>query len=134
MYILHIWGDTGRYPLVIQAIKQCIKYYDRLADMDSSNNIVVHAFAEQQKGILPWYSKMAKIVEFWQPDRDTKISIGSKIKKDMLLSFNVLWKNCCKTSTKLKFYSSIKPELFISIFCRCIRVLFSARRRQWYTF
>ena len=53
---------------------------------------------------------MAKIVEFWQPDRDTKISIGSKIKKDMLLSFNVLWKNCCKTSTKLKFYSSIKPE------------------------
>ena len=28
----------------------------------------------------------------------------------MLLSFNVLWKNCCKASIKLKFYSSIKPE------------------------
>ena len=105
-----IWGDTGRYPLVIQAIKQCIKYYDRLADMDNSNNMVEHAFAEQQKGILPWYSKMAKIVEFWQPDRDTKISIGSKIKKDMLLSFNMLWKNCCKTSTKLKFYSRIRSR------------------------
>ena len=90
-----IWGDTGRYLLVIQAIKQCINYYDRLADMDNSNNMVEHAFAEQQKGILPWYNKMAKIVEFWQPDQDTKISIGSKIKKDML-SFNVLWKNAVK--------------------------------------
>ena len=25
-----IWRDTGRYPLVINAIKQCFKYFDRL--------------------------------------------------------------------------------------------------------
>ena len=52
---------------------------------------------------------MAKIFQYWQSDEDIKRSIGNKIKKKMLLSFNVLWKNCCKSNNKLRFYNSIKP-------------------------
>ena len=37
----------------------------------------------------------------------------------MLLSFNVLWKNCCKSNSKLRFYNSIKPvfgpEIYLEI-------------------
>ena len=106
-----IWGDTGRYPLIIKAIKQCIKYFDRLEDMHNSNNLVECAFAEQKQANLPWYNKMAKIFQYWQSDEDIKRSTANKIKKKMLLSFNVLWKNCCKSNNKLRFYNSIKSEI-----------------------
>ena len=70
-----------------------------------------HAFAEQKQGNLPWHHKMLKVIECWQGDPNIKPGTGSKIKKNMLLSFNVLWKNCCKNNTKLRFYNIIKPEL-----------------------
>ena len=59
-----VWGDTGRYPLVISAIKQSMKYFERLQGLNGSGKLVEDAFSEQQKLDLPWYKVMSKIINF----------------------------------------------------------------------
>ena len=49
-----VWGNIGCLPLVILAIKQSIKYFERLQDLNSSGKLVQDAFSKQQKLDLPW--------------------------------------------------------------------------------
>ena len=46
--IFPLWGDTGRFPLVITLAKQVFSYLERLKllDLEDSPTFVRHAFAE----------------------------------------------------------------------------------------
>ena len=76
-----VWRNTGRYPLVITSIKQPIKYFERLQDLNDSGKLVEHAFKEQQKLNLPWYITVSKIIKFWHCSVDNHASTGSQVKK-----------------------------------------------------
>ena len=71
---------------------------------------------------------MATIIEYWQCDTDIKRSTGSKIKKKMLLSFNILLKNYRKNSIKLQFYKSIKPEFGPETYLEMTQELFKSAK------
>ena len=88
-------------PLVIKAIKLCIKYFDRLEDMHNSSNLVECAFAQQKQANLPWYNKMAKIIQYWQSDEDIKRSTGNKIKKKCCFHLTYSGKIAVKATTAI---------------------------------
>ena len=46
-----MWGDTGRYPLVIKNSPKVFNYLNRLESMEASESeaLVRHAFTEQKK-------------------------------------------------------------------------------------
>ena len=60
-----IWGDCGRYPLLVQLSKQVFNYFDRLSTMDrnNSNAIVRQTFCEQRTLKLPWYRRLTDMKE-----------------------------------------------------------------------
>ena len=54
------WGDTGRVPLVLDHIKQSIKYMNRLETLEN-HQITKLAFLEQKELDLPWYNTTLKL-------------------------------------------------------------------------
>ena len=110
----------GRYPLVITAIKQSIKYFERLQDLNESGKLVEHAFKEQQKLNLPWYSTVSKMIKFWHCSVDNHASTGSQVKKQMIITFKRL------AYSKLKFYNSIKTEFCPEDYLRLTQEPFKA--------
>ena len=42
-----MWGDTGRYPLLFNALKLAIDYYDRINKL-SENTLVKKSYMEQE--------------------------------------------------------------------------------------
>ena len=121
-----VWGDTGRYPLVISAIKQSIKYFERLQGLNDSGKLVEDAFSEQQKLDLPWYKVMSKIINFWHCSSDSNYSTGSLVKKQIIITFRSLWENCRRADGKLKFYNSIKTGFFAEDYLRLTQEPFKA--------
>ena len=55
-----VWGDCGRYPLVIELSKQVLNYYDRLKNMslNNSDTLVKHAFNEQKSLNMNWFRRI----------------------------------------------------------------------------
>ena len=56
------WGETGRYPLVYQAIKLTARYYDRVSKL-CNGSLVNAALQEQKKMNLPWFKSTKRILE-----------------------------------------------------------------------
>ena len=46
---LAVYGETGRFPLLVEAICNAVKYFLRLADFSvGENELLYHAFVENQ--------------------------------------------------------------------------------------
>ena len=56
------WGETGRYPLGITILKQVVSYFNNLAVKGDDGTLLQHAFIEQKKLGLPWYTNITKLV------------------------------------------------------------------------
>ena len=50
-----VWGETGRYPIIYQAIRLTLNYYKQLLKAPK-NSFVYAALKEQKKLKLPWLS------------------------------------------------------------------------------
>ena len=57
-----MWGDTGRYPLIYQAIKLTLDYYKRLQNLQN-NSLVFAALKEQKSMNLSWYRTIKGLLE-----------------------------------------------------------------------
>ena len=70
-----VWGDTGRFPLVVTLAKQVLKYHNRLQSMDhsNSNSLVRHAYKEQKALNLTWYSRINDLN--WKTSELCKVSM-----------------------------------------------------------
>lgn len=56
------WGDSGRYPLIYEAIKLTINYYKRISNLKSTS--LVHAAMKEQIHLnLPWYKSIKGILQ-----------------------------------------------------------------------
>ena len=52
-----VWGETGRYPIIYQAIRLTLNYYKQLLKAPK-NSFVYAALKEQKKLKLPWYKNI----------------------------------------------------------------------------
>ena len=54
------WSELGEFPLFIPAIKQAVRYQERLSKL-SDNRMVFHAYQEQQRMELKWYDTLRQL-------------------------------------------------------------------------
>ena len=57
-----VWGETGRYPIIYQAIRLTLNYYKQLLKAPK-NSFVYAALKEQKKLKLPWYKNIEPILK-----------------------------------------------------------------------
>ena len=64
-----VYGDCGRKPTIIQITKQFVDFLNRLTllDRNDSQSIVRHAFAEQKRLNLAWYTNTVQLSERLDP-------------------------------------------------------------------
>ena len=113
-----VWGDTGRHLLAFGLIKHTLNYYTRLIKLDESNSkcYIRHAFAEQRKLGLEWYSSMHQIVKDLDPLTDRKtytFSNTTLCKTRGQELFVEAWDHCRQGNRKLGFYNAIKSRLVV---------------------
>ena len=116
-----VWGDTGRYPLAIEASPQVFNYVRRLESMEISGSeaLVRHAFTEQKKMGLSWYSGITSMNQFLAETNERQQSPFQK--RDVLRScFRTQWDEERQLNRKLGFYNSIKSsfgcEKYLSLY------------------
>ncbi len=119
------WGETGKHPLLINSIKLCIKYFNRVMNL-SSTHFAKAAMIEQIRLELPWFTNIKSIIECFddvcpgQYDKNSSAVLNATLLSD-LSSFKTVtaklqehfinsWKSSTGTSKKLTFYSSIKSS------------------------
>lgn len=102
---LAVWGDSGRYPLAIEALQLAIDYFYRL-DSLPTDSLTHLAFLDQRSLNLSWYQTMSIITSSYNNESDS-----SRCKMEQL--FRNMWHQGISNSSKLSFYSSLKTS-----FCR----------------
>ena len=105
-----VYGDTGRYPIAIKIIPQCVKYFRRLAlkSTDGSLSLVDCAFMEQKNVGLDWYKSWNAISEVaGTPDL---------CKQTISQMFITSWDNKRKICNKLSFNNSVKDTFSMEEF------------------
>ena len=103
-----MWGDTGRYPLLFNALKLAIDYYDRINKL-SENTLVKKSYMEQEKLKLDWYVNVTALIEHFGKGKCNRPSIN--VDENLKSEFHKFWENNKATSPKLEFYNSIKSEI-----------------------
>ena len=58
-----IWGDSGKYPLLIKTSKQVFNYFCGVTALDFNEGIAKDAIAEQKAFGLSWFSTLEKAHE-----------------------------------------------------------------------
>ena len=78
---LACYGDSGISPLYIRLAKQATSYFNRLDSPDAGENstLVRHAFAEQKKSRLGWYTNMKKLLDVAGPTNERDMPRPSDI-------------------------------------------------------
>ena len=54
------WGETGNLPLFINCLTRCIKYFQRVINLDD-NYLVKAAVKEQVSSVLPWFKRYSSL-------------------------------------------------------------------------
>ena len=112
------WGETGRHPLIYEALKLSIDYFFRVKH---SNHVLVSAaFHEQADLDLPWFSNTSKILDkFSCSNHNPKAKVSTSTAHMMREEFVSMWKLAKASSPKLNFYHQIKheflPEKYLSL-------------------
>ena len=101
------WGETGRYPIYIDAMKMSIDYFIRVANCEK-NSLLYAAFLEQKTLNLTWYSNTNALINKFGTGPSKRTSVNTRINTQSL--FCEKWKDAISSSPKLDFYKSIKNE------------------------
>ena len=110
------WGESGRYPLIFEACKLAIDYFERAEALSlcSDDTLLAAAFNEQKSLGLDWYSNTFRLISSvkksdpQQSSRPCRTSIT--ISQIMRNSFVDNWRQDINSSPKLQFYSQLKSE------------------------
>ena len=105
-----VWGDCGRYPLVIELSKQVLNYYDRLKNMslNNSDTLVKHAFNEQKSLNMNWFRRINTLSDLLQSQSETRLNYLSQFRSRLRGDFETIWNQEHQGNRKLKFYNSFK--------------------------
>ena len=103
-----VWGDTGRCPLILNALKLSVDYLDRLVASDK--NLLIHkAYEEQRIRGLDWFKNINKIVEHYKNGPSNRTS--TNVMRNMQMIFIDTWSNALADSPKLSFYKQLKTSM-----------------------
>ena len=107
-----VWGDTGRYPLVIELSKQALSYFNRLKNMSLNDDetLAKHAFNEQMALDMTWYRRTNALMNLLQSHSDKRLNFPSQHRAQLRLDFQHTWNQERRTNRKLQFYNSIKSS------------------------
>ena len=75
-----VWGDSGRYPLVIKISKQVFNYFSRLESMATIDDIdcsTKYAFNEQKSLNMSWYRRISSMKDLLQSHSNFRLNFLS---------------------------------------------------------
>ena len=72
------WGETGRYPLIINSIKLAIDYFKRVENMPD-NFLVKKAYEEQKLQKFDWYKTNTNLLENFDQLKYKRASINVNV-------------------------------------------------------
>ena len=111
------WGDTGRYPLYLEATKLAIDYFQHVQECFETydNSLLADAFYEQKELGLQWYTNLSNIIakhtNITPMVMQTRTRFATSITESMRQEFVKNWELSKKASPKLEFYNKIKTKL-----------------------
>ena len=105
-----VFGDFGRYPLVLDVIINSIKYYSRLKAKRKYksliNDCIVEAESVDSEGGSSWRTWIKRINKMFGDKKDT---INLKvISENIRISFRNLWQEQIESNNKLRSYYIFK--------------------------
>jgi hypothetical protein len=108
-----VWGDTGRYPLSIELTQQVYSYFKRLdqLDVEDSQTLVRHAFADQKTMKLSWYSNLTKAQSKTETLTGKQAANPLATRLAMRSLLLTQWDHERNQNRKLGFYNTIKTSL-----------------------
>lgn len=106
------WGDSGRYPLFVEAIKLSIDYFERAQDSfnKSDGTLLAAAFSVQKDLGLDWYTNLTKVCSRYQDSSISTKRQSTSVAECVRKEFTKHWSICKSTSPKLEFYNQIKSD------------------------
>ena len=135
---LAVLGELSRYPLLLKALAQCLKYEHMLNHNTNSNSLISIAIAEMRnmdsKGIECWFSKVRQIKKSLGfrdfPRHIHPAALGKKISNFLKSNFETFWlKEVNKIKlgadghdhNKLRLYRTIKGSFKIEPYVDMIK-------------
>ena len=120
---LAIYGDTGRFPLIIRQNIKAVNYWCRILDL-SQNHSVRNAYNMLLEldgtGFTNWCSRILSVLELTGLDQAWETQhIGSRNKfmlsfKDSIVRiFTHRWRQDIESSSKLRTYSLVNKKLCV---------------------
>ena len=105
-----VYGDTGRLPLAIKIIPQCVKYFKRVEakSLNESTSIVGHAFKEQELNDFEWFKTWNVISQ--------SANTPELCKSVQVNLFKSSWESKRMSLSKMKFYNSVKTSFGLESF------------------
>ena len=105
------YGDTGRMPLAISVLPQCISYFMRAAQATDGNvnTLLHHTFQEQKQLKLSWYKTWSHIVDescIAKPNLPPSAAARSHFAE----TFIAHWREELLHQPKMSFYSTTKLD------------------------
>ena len=112
------WGDSGRYPLFLEACKLAIDYFERVKECNnnSDGSLLAAAFREQKSLGLDWYINTQRLMTRFSYPVDDAQSSCRPSRPSILISQNLKstfidhWRFDITNSPKLEFYCQHKSE------------------------
>ena len=118
---LAVLGELGRYPMLIKALAQVLKYDWHIQHKTSQSSLVKTAYDEMLEEKDSWYSRVQKVKKLLNlktiPSYVSKDSVSMQIKTKLNSSFERFWLDQIKEvrigkdnqdHNKLRFYKTIK--------------------------
>ena len=129
------YGETGRLPLALSVLPQCIDYFDRVLSTASTyqynpvNTLLFHTLEEQRTNNFDWYRSWNTIINSVNSQaagtRITPTRNSVEISNSIRNLFIKQWYDSISKQSKLSFYCSIKldykEETYLSVENRAVR-------------
>ena len=122
------WGETGRYPICSQVVKQVLKYKQRLEESRDEGSPVYYAFKDQVNLNLSWHKSLSEQeleTKFSGSPTATHRPFPSSVKRGLQVFFVEKWTEAINDQPKLRFYRLLNSQtgLHIRAIPRWIRIL-----------
>ena len=101
------WGETGRVPLIFDAIKLSVDYFIKARNR-IGDSLLRAAFTEQKNLHLEWYAVCNDLVNNHGSGVAKHTSIN--VRSNLTTIFKDKWLETISTSPKLEFYKTFKQE------------------------
>lgn len=123
-----MYGETGRYPLIIKSMIAALKYYYRLQNL-SDTSLVRKAFKEMslERVKFSWFKNMNTFIKKYQLENSSSTNKAVAMFKNNIISkFAEFWKNKLyddknsENGNKMRTYRKFKTSFGKEEYLKCL--------------